>query len=125
MKYYQLLDTYPTTYRADNNIDQPLRRRRSLKDTQFDIPETQQCSLETVLNQGYWKKNKYLSEIYTKELEKSGSLWRLEFGLFSFEVFNQIFWVIFRNQRTGEPNFKNCKIDQTAKQRHALRLSQQ
>lgn len=88
LKYHQLLDHYPYSYNNEEisqlmlqeiGMDESPHKRskRDLSD-QENLPS---CSLNQLLTQGSWKKNRYLSELYTKELEKSGSLWRLDKGM--------------------------------------------
>lgn len=81
LKYHQLLDNYPYSYQQVDVVDNQEfegRSRRIKRSTDDQLP---QCSLSQMLKYGQWKKNRYLSELYTRELEKSGSLWRLDKGM--------------------------------------------
>lgn len=85
LKYHQLLDNYPYSY-EDNEIsqlmsDQPVLSRSKRAVAEKANNNLPSCSLNQLVTLGAWQKNRYLSELYTKELEKSGSLWRLDKGM--------------------------------------------
>lgn len=83
LEYHSLLDNYPSSYQQTTTTGTNRKRRSATnneedKDKDLNLPK---CSLNQLLTHGQWKKNRYLSEMYTKELEKSGSLWRLDKGM--------------------------------------------